>query len=251
MKTSHIFPCYIHRRCMLPPHLVLSMLCYAMLCYAIFAVLLFEKTVREETIKLLAKGGHPIAFMTFANRDIDIQRDEDEPKVYGKVIIELFDDICPLAVQNFLQLCTGEKGEVIVDEATGNTAKLHYEKCPIHRVVPNGWIQCGDVVDGSGLNSFAAVNEQGKFRDESFSVDFGAELGGVVGYSSNDTHSNGSQFFVTLGPCGWMNNKSVGFGRIVQGFPVLQAIAAAECNNQRPKPDIIIQSCGQMRMKID
>ena len=178
--------------------------------------------------------------------------DEDEPRVLGKVLIELFDDICPIACDNFLKLCSGEKGEVIVDEKTGVTAKLHYEGNPIHRVVKGGWIQCGDIVDGSGLNSFAAVNDNGIFRDESYSVDFGASMGGIVGYSSNDPHSNGSQFFITLGPCEWMNNKSVGFGRVVQGYTVLKQIEASDMKNERPtNPSVLISSCGQLRMKLD
>ena len=178
--------------------------------------------------------------------------DEDEPRVLGKIVIELFDDICPIACDNFLKLCSGEKGEVIVDESTGVTAKLHYEGNPVHRVVKGGWIQCGDVVDGSGLNSFAAVEETGKFRDESFSVDFGAEMGGIVGYSTKAPHSNGSLFFITLGSCDWMNNKSVGFGRVVQGFTVLKEIEVAQMKNERPtSPSILITSCGEMRMKLD
>ena len=47
------------------------------------------------------------------------------------------------ACANFNTLCTGEKG---VSETTG--VRLSYI---IHsRVVPGGWIQGGDIVDGSG-----------------------------------------------------------------------------------------------------
>ena len=130
-----------------------------------------------------------------------------------------FNDLCPLACTNFLHLCNGDKGTVTVGES--KDIKLHYLNSPLHRCVSGGWIQGGDIVDGSGLNSYAAVGKDGRFRDESFSVDFGGEVGGIIGYSTKEPHGNGSQFFVTLGPMAWMNNKSVGFGRVVQGFPVM------------------------------
>lgn len=127
--------------------------------------------------------------------------------------------------------------------------KLHYLGSPLHRCVVGGWLQGGDIVDGSGLNSYASVGNDGRFRDESFSVDFGGEVGGIVGYSTKEPHGNGSQFFITLGPMAWMNNKSVGFGRIVQGFPILGAIEASPVNNERPTPAIIISECGQIYVK--
>jgi len=46
---------------------------------------------------------------------------------------------------NFKALCTGEKG---VSESTG--VHLSYLNSLIHRVVPGGWIQGGDIIDGAG-----------------------------------------------------------------------------------------------------
>jgi Cyclophilin type peptidyl-prolyl cis-trans isomerase/CLD len=109
-------------------------------------VLIFEKIVKEETAKILAKSGHPVAYLQFSRAEKI--GDEDEPKVYGKVILELLDDICPLSCENFMKLCTGEKGDRIVNETTGVTAPMHYVNCPVHRIVPGGWVQCGDIVDG-------------------------------------------------------------------------------------------------------
>ena len=51
----------------------------------------------------------------------------------------------PPACANFKALCTGEKG---VSETTG--VRLSYINSVIHRIVPGGWIQGGDIVDGSG-----------------------------------------------------------------------------------------------------
>lgn len=98
-------------------------------------------------------------------------------------------------------------------------------------------------MDGTGSNSFASIHE-GKVRDESFSVDFGTEEGGILGYSRSASHSNGSQFFVTLGPCEWMQNSFVGFGRVVQGFQVLKAIENSPTSNQVPELRIVVRDCG-------
>ena len=157
------------------------------------------------------------------------------------IIIYRFTDICPLACENFLKLCTGEVG-VLANTET----KLCYLNCPIHRIVPGGWLQCGDIVDGSGSNSVAAIGDaNNKIRDENLSVDFSEKLGGVVGFSKSAVHSNGSQFFITLGPCPWMNNKFVGIGRVVRGFKTLRQISMEDTKNQKPVKNIFISSCGK------
>lgn len=126
----------------------------------------------------------------------------------------------------------------------GTETKLHYLNCPVHRIVPGGWLQCGDIVDGSGANSLAAVGDDNKVHDENLSVDFSEKLGGIVGMSSSATHSNGSQFFITLGPCPWMNHKFVGIGKVVRGFETLRRIEMEQTKNQKPVRKIYLNSCG-------
>ena len=141
--------------------------------------------------------------------------------------------MCPIACSNFVKLCTPEGGK-----------EAAYVNSPISRLVPGGWFQCGDTVDGSGANSISALGNP-KFEDESFSVKFNSNLGGIVGYVSSGPHSNGSQFFVTLGECSWMDNKFVGFGRVIQGYDTLKRIDKAVTRNQRPTPHIKVGSCGK------
>ena len=148
--------------------------------------------------------------------------------------------MCPIACENFLKLCTGEEGEL-----ENSKTKLHYLNCPIHRIVPGGWLQCGDIVDGTGANSIAAIGEDHKIQDENLSVDFSEKLGGIVGFSTSSAHSNGSQFFITLGSCPWMNNKFVGIGRVVRGFKTLKEIGREDTKNQKPLQTIFISSCGK------
>ena len=181
------------------------------------------------------KGLGTLVYLDF--EDGSRMRDASTPE-YGKIVIELYQKTVPVASENFLKLCTGELGAT-------EFAKLHYQGCPIHRIVSGGWFQCGDIVEGTGKGSYAALGAEGKVQDESFVCDFGSALGGVVGYSTSGSHSNGSQFFVTLGPCEWMNGSYVGVGRVIQGFDVLAKINTAEVSNQKPNPPILCGTAGK------
>lgn len=72
--------------------------------------------------------------------DVEINR---EP--VGRIVFQLFSDICPKTSKNFLCLCTGEKGS---GKATGK--KLCYKGSTFHRVVKNFMIQGGDFTEGNG-----------------------------------------------------------------------------------------------------
>ena len=53
-----------------------------------------------------------------------------------RVVFELESSICPRTTENFLTLCTGEKGEV-------DGVKMSYVGTPFHRVAADGWVQGG------------------------------------------------------------------------------------------------------------
>ena len=58
----------------------------------------------------------------------------------GRLLFELYSEICPKTCENFKCLCTGEKGTL------DSGLKLSYADTPIHRIVPNGWIQGGGML---------------------------------------------------------------------------------------------------------
>ncbi|RYH31344.1 peptidylprolyl isomerase [archaeon] len=147
------------------------------------------------------------------------------------------ENLCPNACENFLRLCEGYRQE------SGKVLK--YQNCPVHRLVTDGWFQTGDVIDGSGKNSAAVIDPSGQFPDESYSADFGFPRGGMFGYANEGAHTNRSQFFVTLGNSSWMNNKFVGFARVIQGFKVLKKINNIPTSNQCPTRVVRIGTCGR------
>ena len=68
----------------------------------------------------------------------------------GRVIVELFDDMCPKTCENFRGICNGTDSE-------GQT--LSYAGTPIHRIVKGGWIQ-----SGGACGSFCGVNQRAAYK---------------------------------------------------------------------------------------
>lgn len=78
---------------------------------------------------------------------LDIESDDEE---YGRIVLELYNEICPITCENFRSLCTGEKGKSQL-----STQPLCYRGCRFHRVIKAFMIQSGDFTarDGTGGES--------------------------------------------------------------------------------------------------
>lgn len=101
------------------------------------SVLLSLLSSRRRPVAALAMGAQDRPQCHF---DIEINR---EP--VGRIMFQLFSDICPKTCKNFLCLCSGEKG---LGKTTGK--KLCYKGSTFHRVVKNFMIQGGDFSEGNG-----------------------------------------------------------------------------------------------------
>merc|ERR1712166_605271 len=174
------------------------------------------------------KQDRPCVFLKLGGGDLTKGNDGS----MGRVVIELFNDIAPLTCENFRCLCTGERG-----------AELHYKGVPLHRVVKDGWLQGGDLSPphtGAGGESVYG----GLFADECFTLKH--DQAGLVGMANHGaSHTNGSQFYITLGDSmGSWDGKYVVFGRVIEGMRTMKQISNMETNNDRPVNDIIISDCG-------
>lgn len=78
-----------------------------------------------------------------------------------KVLIELFDDICPKTCENFRNLCVGIK-------RAADQKQISYVNTDFDRVVPGKFIQGGDIRRLFGLPGAFSTYEEGEFADESF-----------------------------------------------------------------------------------
>ena len=58
-------------------------------------------------------------------------------------------------------------------------------------------------------------------------------------------HSNECQFYVTLGaPMSFMDNHTVVFGRVIEGFRLFNLIEKLDQENESPQPMVSIEEAG-------
>ena len=157
-----------------------------------------------------------------------------------RLTIELFADAAPNAAANFAALCAGDRGL-----AKGSGVRLHYRGSRFHRVVRGFVAQGGDFVFSNGTGGESIWG--GTFKDEKGGLALKHDARGLLSMCNRGKNSNGSQFFVTLGPAKALDGKHVVFGRVVDGAAVLDAIEAAgreRDDDAPPAVPIAIVDCG-------
>jgi cyclophilin family peptidyl-prolyl cis-trans isomerase len=63
--------------------------------------------------------------------------------------------------------------------------------------------------------------------------------------NNGDKNTNSSQFYITLDKTEWLDDMSVVFGKVVQGFKILRIIS--DLDEEKDKIKII--SCGEYKAK--
>ncbi|XP_024863196.1 probable inactive peptidyl-prolyl cis-trans isomerase-like 6 isoform X2 [Kryptolebias marmoratus] len=214
----------------------------------------YEALAEDCYTRHLKETGHHFVFM-----DIDVAGE-----AVGRLWFELFSDVCPKTSKNFEALCTGERGR------SESGLPLHYKGSLFHRIVPNGWVQGGDISPGSkgnGGESIYGPTFEGadtnsltvmrrwralsnllfiRLPDESFAVSHFKR--GVLGMANKGPHSNGSQFYITLQPTPWMDRTYVAFGQVIEGADILRKLEEATTCNERPKYECKVTACGVLKL---
>ncbi|XP_063661699.1 NK-tumor recognition protein isoform X6 [Pan troglodytes] len=168
--------------------------------------------------------------------DIEINR---EP--VGRIMFQLFSDICPKTCKNFLCLCSGEKG---LGKTTGK--KLCYKGSTFHRVVKNFMIQGGDFSEGNGKGGESIYG--GYFKDENFILKHDRAF--LLSMANRGKHTNGSQFFITTKPAPHLDGVHVVFGLVISGFEVIEQIENLKTDAaSRPYADVRVIDCGVLATK--
>jgi len=159
----------------------------------------------------------------------------------GRIIFGLFGKDVPKTAENFRALCTGEKGN-------GKSGKpLHYKGSYFHRVIPGFMAQGGDFTNGDGTGGESIYGE--KFADESFA--YSHSVPGLLSMANAGRNTNGSQFFITTVPTGFLDGKHVVFGRVIEGMEVVKKIEAQGTNTRMGIPRVKMQivDCGELKDK--
>jgi peptidyl-prolyl cis-trans isomerase A (cyclophilin A) len=154
----------------------------------------------------------------------------------GNFTVRLFDEDVPNTVANFVGLAEGTK-EFTDPQGGQKTKRPFFDGLTFHRVIDGFMIQSGDPLGtGTGGPGY-------KFADE-FSPKLRHTKAGILSMANAGPNTNGSQFFITLVPTPWLDNKHSIFGEVVEGMDVVQKIgkAATSKPHDRPVKPITIQS---------
>jgi peptidyl-prolyl cis-trans isomerase A (cyclophilin A) len=185
----------------------------------------------------------------------------------GDVELELFEDLTPNTVGNFISLA--EKG--------------FYDNLIFHRVIKDFMIQGGcpsgtgtggpgykfaDEIDADALGlgkmackdspffsflrgqdgcpqSFWDKSVKQWYEKKGYSYGAGRSghkmVKGVIAMANSGPNTNGSQFYiVTTDECPWLDGKHTVFGKVIKGMDVVDSIEKVECRNSRPVTPIKI-----------
>lgn len=62
--------------------------------------------------------------------------------------------------------------------------------------------------------------------------------------ANSGKNTNGSQFFITFAPCPWLDGKHVVFGKVIDGYNVIDELNSISSENGIPKKKATIVNCG-------
>ena len=137
----------------------------------------------------------------------------------GDIVVELFPDVAPIAVNSFIFLA--ENG--------------WYDGVTFHRVIPGFVVQGGDPTGtGYGGPGYAFGIE--------ISPDVKFDQPGLLSMANSGPTSNGSQFFITLDELPNLDGGYTIFGRVISGMDVVEQITPRDPsqNPDLPPGDAIL-----------
>jgi peptidyl-prolyl cis-trans isomerase A (cyclophilin A) len=153
----------------------------------------------------------------------------------GNIVCRLFEKDAPKTVANFVDLAEGKREWKHPSTGKKSNDPL-YHGTIFHRVIPGFMIQ-GGCPEGTGRGGPGY-----KFADE-FHPSLKHTKGGILSMANAGPNTNGSQFFITVGPTPHLDNKHAVFGEVVEGYDVVEKISKAPRNSQdRPNKEIKINS---------
>ncbi|NXX98471.1 PPWD1 protein, partial [Centropus bengalensis] len=136
--------------------------------------------------------------------------------IYHSPFLLFHDFRCPKTVENFC-----------VHSRNG-----YYNGHIFHRIIKGFMIQTGDPT-GTGMGGESIWG--GEFEDE-FHSTLRHDRPYTLSMANAGPNTNGSQFFITVVPTPWLDNKHSVFGRVTKGMEVVQRISNVKVNPKTDKP---------------
>ena len=155
----------------------------------------------------------------------------------GDITLQLFPNHAPTTVQNFVGLADGSKEWR--DPQSGDTkTEPFYDGLTFHRVIDGFMIQ-GGCPTGTGTGGPGY-----QFKDE-FHPELTFSKPYLLAMANAGPGTNGSQFFITVGPTPHLNMKHTIFGEVADqsSRDVVDAIASTTTDRgDRPSDPVVIES---------
>ena len=143
---------------------------------------------------------------------------------HGDIALKLYADKAPKACENF---------------AT-HARNGYYDKVIFHRVIDGFMIQGGDP-SGTGRGGKSIWGST--FEDE-VRNGLSFDKKGILAMANAGPSTNGSQFFITLAPTTWLNDRHTIFGEVESGMDVVEKIGkCAKGPGDRPVKEVVIERC--------
>jgi len=132
----------------------------------------------------------------------------------GVIKAELYEDIAPISVENFVSLI--QKG--------------FYDGLIFHRVIPGFMIQ-GGCPDGTGMGG-PGHSIKGEFASNGVQNSLKHTRGVLSMARSSSPNSAGSQFFLMHKDSPHLDGQYAAFGKVIEGLDVVDRIAATPTGRQ-------------------
>ena len=149
---------------------------------------------------------------------------------YGVMELELFPEVAPITVDNFLGLAD----------------KKFYDGIIFHRVISGFMIQGGDP-EGYGYGG-SGKNIKGEFKQNGVNNELNHSRGVISMARSMNPNSASSQFFIMHKDAPHLDGGYAAFGVVVKGIEVVDKIASVKTDyTDRPVENVVIKSIRRSR----
>jgi peptidyl-prolyl cis-trans isomerase A (cyclophilin A) len=158
---------------------------------------------------------------------------------HGAIRIELFPHHAPKTVANFVGLAEGTS--TWKDPKSGQPrTEPFYDGLGFHRVIDGFMIQGGCPL-GTGTGGPGYTFDDEIHPELTFTKPYLLAMANAGKQMGKGT--NGSQFFVTVGPATWLQGKHTIFGEVADaaGRAVVDAIAKTPTRGDRPVEPVVIE----------
>jgi len=148
----------------------------------------------------------------------EIEMETDFGTQTGTIKAELYPEIAPNTVNNFISLV--QKG--------------YYDGLTFHRVIPGFMIQ-GGCPQGTGTGG-PGYTIKGEFSGNNFKNDLAHDRGVLSMARTMAPNSAGSQFFIMHDVAPHLDGQYAAFGKVIEGIEVVDSIAGTKCDwNDKPR----------------